>query len=66
MDISVTEIRRQGEQIVITRHGDPVAQITAPPAEHRIVRCEIMRGRIRIFPDALDPIDEDRFLRGDV
>jgi antitoxin (DNA-binding transcriptional repressor) of toxin-antitoxin stability system len=66
MDISVTEIRRQDEQIVITRDGKPVAQITAPPAERRIVRCEIMRGRIHIFPEALDPIDEARFPRGDV
>jgi prevent-host-death family protein len=75
MDVSVAEaknrlpelIRRleEGEQIVITRHGKPVAQIAPPPAERRIVRYGTMHGRIHISPGALDPIDEDRFLRGD-
>jgi hypothetical protein len=31
----------------------------------RVVRYNTMRGRIHISPGALDPIDEERFLRGD-
>jgi prevent-host-death family protein len=75
MDVNVAEAKNRlpelirlmehGEKIVITRHGKPVAQIIGPPSERRMVRYGTMKGRIHIEPGALDPIDEDAFLRGD-
>ncbi|HEY7392132.1 MAG TPA: type II toxin-antitoxin system prevent-host-death family antitoxin [Bryobacteraceae bacterium] len=75
MDVSVAEAKNRlpelirlmesGERVVITRHGKPVAQIIAPPPERRVVRYGTMQGRIHIQPGALDPIDEEAFLRGD-
>ena len=75
MDVSVAEaknrlpelLRRveEGDEIIITRQGKPVAQLIQPPPERRVVRYGTMRGRIHITPGALDPIDEDRFLKGE-
>jgi antitoxin (DNA-binding transcriptional repressor) of toxin-antitoxin stability system len=75
MDIDLAEARkrlpelirlvREGEKVVITSHGRPVALLTLPPPERRVVRYGAMQGRIRISPGALDPITEDAFLRGD-
>ena len=55
-----------GEQVVITRHGKPVAQIAPPPPERRQVRLGGMKGRIRLLPGWDAPIDLDRFLEGDL
>jgi prevent-host-death family protein len=55
-----------GEQVVITRHGRPVAQLTPPPPERRQVRFDGMKDRIRLLPGWDDPIDLDRFLEGDL
>jgi len=55
-----------GEQVVITRHGKPVAQIALPPNETRKPRLGGMKGRIQLLPGWDDPIDEDRFLAGDL
>ncbi|MGA7239373.1 MAG: type II toxin-antitoxin system prevent-host-death family antitoxin [Bryobacteraceae bacterium] len=75
MDINVAEVKhrlsklirrvREGEKVVITFNGKPVAPLNPPPPEWRIVRYGAMSGRIRISPGALDPIEEDAFLRGD-
>ena len=56
----------EGESIVITRNGKPVAQLTPPPAKRRKVRLGSMRGRIRLLPGWDDPVDLDRFLAGDI
>ena len=53
-----------GEQVVITRHGTPVAQLNPPPAEARKVVFGGMKGRIELLPGWDDPIDEDEFLAG--
>jgi len=53
-----------GEQVVITRHGTPVAQLNPPPAEPRKVVFGGMKGRIELLPGWDDPIDEDEFLAG--
>lgn len=76
MEISTAEARNRftelirivegGEQVIITRHGRPVAQITPPPAERRKARLGGMKGRIRLLPGWDDPIDLDRFLEGDL
>jgi prevent-host-death family protein len=75
MDIDLAEARkrlpelirlvREGERVVITSHGKPVALLIPPPPQRRVVRYGAMKGRIRISPGALDPVAEDAFLRGD-
>ena len=76
MDISTAEARNRftelirvvegGEQVVITRHGRPVAQIAPPPAERRKARLGGMKERIRLLPGWDAPVDPDRFLEGDM
>jgi prevent-host-death family protein len=51
-----------GELVVITRHGRPVAQLGPPPIEPRKVRFDGMRGRIRLLPGWDDPITEEELL----
>jgi len=55
-----------GEQVIITRHNKPVAQLGPPPAKPRKARLGGMKGRITLLPGWDDPIDEDRFLAGDL
>jgi len=74
MDISTAEAKNRltelirmvegGEQVVITRHGRPVAQIAPPPAEGRKAKLGGMKHRIRLFPGWDAPVDLDRFLEG--
>jgi prevent-host-death family protein len=76
MDVSVAEAKNhlsellrsmeEGEQVVITRNGKPVAQLVPPPPERRIVKFGTMRGKIHLKPGWDDPIDLDRFLAGEV
>jgi prevent-host-death family protein len=75
VDVSIAEAKNRlpeliravenGEQIVITRHGKPVAQLAPPPVERRKIQWGAMRDRIRLLPGWDDPIDLDRFLAGD-
>jgi prevent-host-death family protein len=51
-------IAEGGEQVVITRHGRPVAQIAPPPAERKKPVLGGMRGRIRLLPGWDEPITE--------
>ena len=76
MDVSIADAKNRlpeliraveaGESIVITRHGKPVAQLTAPPPERRRVRFGTMRDRIKLYPGWDDAVDLDRFLEGDL
>lgn len=76
MDVSIAEAKNrlpeliraveQGERVVITRHGKPVAQILAAPAERRQVRLGGMKDRIRFLPGWDAPVDPDRFLAGEL
>jgi prevent-host-death family protein len=76
MDVSVAKAKNclpelvraveQGEQVVITRHGKPVAQIVSAPAGRRSVRLGAMAGRIRFKPGWDAAIDPDRFVAGDL
>jgi prevent-host-death family protein len=76
MDVSIAEAKdrlpeliravEDGEKVVITRDGKPVAQIAPPPPERRKARFETMKDRIKLLPGWDDPIDEDRFLAGDL
>lgn len=72
MDISTAEARNRftelirivegGEQVVITRHGRPVAQLAPPPLERRKARLGGMKGRIRLLPGWDAPITEEELL----
>ncbi len=76
MDVSIAEAKNRlpeliravenGEQVVITRHGRPVAQITPAPPSRRTVRLGAMAHRIRLLPGWDTPIDLDRFLEGEL
>ena len=76
MDVSIVEAKNRlpeliravenGDEVVITRHGKPVAQISAPPPERRKVRLGGMKDRIELLPGWDDPIDLDQFLKGDL
>ena len=58
MDVSVAEARSRlpgliraveaGEQVTITRHGRPVAQLAPPPAGARKARLGEMRDNLRL------------------
>jgi prevent-host-death family protein len=74
MDVSVAEAKNRlpeliravenGESVIITRHGKPVAQISSPPPERRKVQWGAMRGQIELLPGWDDPVDLDKFLAG--
>ena len=75
MDVTVAEAKTRltqliraveaGEHVIITRHGKPVAQLSAAPPERRSrVRLGGMEGRIQFLPGWDAPIDLDRFLEG--
>ena len=74
MDVSIADAKNNlprliraveaGEQIVITRNGKPVAQITTPPPQRSVVRLGTMHGRIRLGRGWDDPIDLDQLLTG--
>jgi prevent-host-death family protein len=64
----LTELIRiveDGEPVVITRHGRPVAQLGPPPAESRKARLGGMKGRIRLLPGWDDPITEEELFGED-
>jgi prevent-host-death family protein len=76
MDVSIADAKNrltqliraveEGEQVVITRNGQPVAQIVPPPEGRRQVRMGGMKDRIRLLPGWDAPVDYDRFLEGDL
>ncbi|MFC5862518.1 type II toxin-antitoxin system Phd/YefM family antitoxin [Acidicapsa dinghuensis] len=51
-----------GEQVVITRHGVPVAQIAPPPPTKRKVILGGMEGQIRFKPGWDEAITEEDLL----
>jgi len=76
VDVSIAEAKNRlpkliravenGEEVVITRHGKPVAQISAPPPKRRQVKLGGMKDRIEFLPGWDAPIDLDQFLEGDL
>jgi prevent-host-death family protein len=75
MDVSIAQAKNRlteliravedGEQVIITRHGKPVAQIAPPPPARRKIQWGTMRGRIHLKPGWDRPLTEDEFLSGD-
>ncbi|HEY1241839.1 MAG TPA: type II toxin-antitoxin system prevent-host-death family antitoxin [Bryobacteraceae bacterium] len=76
MDVSVAEAKNhltkliraveEGESVIITRNGKPVAQLTPAPAKRRRVKFGGMKGRVHLLPGWDKPVDLDRFLKGGV
>jgi prevent-host-death family protein len=76
MDVSVAEAKdrlpeliremENGEPVILTREGKPVAQIAPPPPERRTIRWGTMRDRIKLLPGWDDPITEEEFLGEDL
>ncbi len=76
MDVSIAEAKNRlteliravenGERVVITRHGKPVAQIAPLPPERKRVRLGGMKNRIHLPAGWDAPIDLDGFLAGDL
>lgn len=55
-----------GEQVTITRHGEAMQKVGPLTTERRKARLGGMRGRVEFFAGWDDPIDEDRFLAGEL
>ena len=76
MDVSIAEAKNRlpeliravedGETIVITRHGKPVAQIAPPPPQRRKVRLGGMKHHIQLLAGWDATVDLDRLLAGDL
>jgi prevent-host-death family protein len=72
MDVSIAEAKNrlpeliraveQGEEVIITRHGKPVAQIAPAPPQRRKIRLGGMRDRVKLLPGWEDPITEEELL----
>ncbi len=63
---SLIRAAENGETIVITRHGKPVAQIGPAKPEQKRARLGGMKDRIRLLPGWDAPVDPDQFLKGEV
>jgi prevent-host-death family protein len=74
MDVSIAEAKNrlpeliraveEGEEVIITRHGKPVARIGPAPPARRKIRLGGMRDRIKLLPGWNGPITEDELLGG--
>lgn len=54
-----------GEVVIITRSGKPVAQLTPAPKTKRKVRLGTMRNQIVLKPGWDAPITEEQFFKGE-
>lgn len=48
-----------GEDIVITRHGHPVAKLVSVTTLHAPRRLGLLKGRLKIAPDFDAPLPEE-------
>jgi prevent-host-death family protein len=52
---------KQGEEIILTDHNQPVARLVAIPSPARPrARAGTLRGKIRMAPDFDEPLDDFR------
>lgn len=68
MDVSVAEAKNRlpaliramedGETVIITRHGRPVAWLAPPPRERRSIVLGGMRDRVKLLPGWDEPVSE--------
>ncbi len=54
-----------GEEVIITRRGKPVAQLTMANTGKRKVRWGALEGQIQLKPGWDAPISEEQFLDGE-
>jgi prevent-host-death family protein len=76
MNVTIAEARNrftrliraveEGEPVLITRRGKPVAQIVAAPPQRRKVVFGGMRDQVKLLPGWDDPIDPESFMAGDL
>ena len=52
----------KGEEIVITRHGRPVAKLVAVEADSRPRKLGLLRGRIRVATDFDAPLPAEALI----
>lgn len=53
-------VRRTGRPVLVTRRGEPVAQVVPPPAPDRSPSwLGAMRGSGRILGDVIGPVSEE-------
>ena len=56
------EVNESGEAVVVTRHKVPIARISAPEPERRVVIFGRCAGELRILGDIVTPaFDPDEF-----
>lgn len=53
------EVRNTGEPLLITRRGQPIAQVFPPPTASPKSGFGCMRGTIEIVGDIVSPLDEE-------
>jgi prevent-host-death family protein len=76
MTVSIAEAKSQflrlvkaveeGETVIITRQGRPIAQLGSPPVSTADVILGGMKGRVKLLPGWDAPVELDRFLSGEV
>ena len=74
MEVSIAEAKNrlpeliraveEGEEVIVTRHGKPVAQIAPAPSQRSKIRLGGMRGRVKLLPGWDDSITESQLLGG--
>lgn len=72
MEVSIAEAKNrlpeliraveEGEEVIVTRHGKPVAQIAPAPSQRRKIRLGGMRDRVKLLPGWDDSITETELL----
>lgn len=57
--ISMDQVKRTREEIVITKHGRPVAKLVPIPegSSHSIIG--FMKGSVQVVGDIVSPLDEN-------
>lgn len=58
---SFLQIVEDGGEVIITRHGRPVALLTQPPAPSRGPKLGTLRGTIRYNPGWNEPMTAEEF-----
>lgn len=48
----------RGEEIVLTRHGRPVARVVPPARQDQLPRIGALKGQIRIADDFDEPLED--------
>ena len=50
---------QEGEEVVITKHGKPVAQVVAPPKKKKKVVLGFMQGEGKLLPGWDKPMTDE-------